>query len=133
MIHQSWPKAALLALLSSSLLLFSIGCSKDSSERDAFLGTYTVSDACTSGNYAYTITITADSKKRRDIIIDNFGDFGIGVKATVSGNNLEMDDIQLGTSFSGSGTRDEAGGLSISYAVESVTINDTCNLTATKQ
>ena len=88
----------LLAVTSSSLLFN--GCKKDKDDpedaRNKFVAAYGVTEEGTDltgnqySNYKFDIAITKSSSNSTDILISNFGDFGVTVKATVSGSNITM-------------------------------------------
>lgn len=60
-------------------------------QRTKFLGTYTVNEACASGNYNYTFTSTSSSAGVTRILLNNFAAVdGSTVSATVSGTSLNI-------------------------------------------
>lgn len=101
-------------------------------ERDAFLGSYNVNENCDSGNFTYTCNISQSSSSVSEVIINNFGDFNVNVRATVSGSGLTFNDNQSGINFSGSGSL--AGTtLTIIYTASQAGYTDSCTKTAIKQ
>ena len=109
------------------------GVSCDTEERAEFIGTYNVTEACTSGNYTYSITVTTSSTGVTSIIINNFGDYNVNVIATVSGDNLTIANQTVGGgTFSGSG-QINGSILTITYNVTAGTSSDDCTMTCTKQ
>jgi Tfp pilus assembly protein FimT len=123
-------KFALLALSLFGLLMIT-SCNKDA-DRDKFLGTYNVNENCTSGNWNYSIGITASSANDSDVILSNFGNFGVNVRATVSGDNISINDTQNAIQFSGSGNI--AGNtLSIIYSASQLGFQDNCTATCIRQ
>lgn len=113
------------------------GASCDTEERAALLGAYSVSESCTSGNYTYNITVVTSSTAVTTIIIQNFGDYGANVSATVSGSSITIANqtVTVGgfpLTFSGSGQM-SGNILTITYTVSDGTDSDTCTMTCTKQ
>jgi hypothetical protein len=96
------------------------------------LGSYNVNENCTSGNYNYSISIVESSSSDDAIIINNFGDYSVNVRATVSGNNVNLNDTQGGITFSGSGNL-SGNTLSIIYTASSGGDTDNCTKTCIKQ
>ena len=123
----------LVTCLLSVPLLLSLGCKKeDTPARDKFLGSYNVNDVCDSGNWNYSSTITASSGNEDAIIIGNFGDFGVNVRAIVSDANINFNDTQDGINFSGSGNL-SGNTLSIIYTASEAGLTDNCTATCIKQ
>jgi hypothetical protein len=121
---------AILAFGLLGLLMIS-SCSKEP-DRDKFIGSYNVNENCTSGNWNYSISITASSANNSDVIISNFGNFGVNVRATVSGSNVSINDTQGAIQFSGSGNI--AGNtLSIIYSASQSGFQDNCTATCIRQ
>ena len=113
------------------------GTNCETEERAQFIGTYSVSESCTSGNYTYNVTVSNSSTGATAIIIGNFGDYSTNVNATVDGDNITIPNQtnQVGgfpLTFSGTG---QISGtiLTISYTVSDGTNTDTCTKTCTKQ
>jgi len=105
--------------------------------RAKFLSTYNVTEACTSGNFNYQITITTSSAGVNRVIINNFGGYGVSVVGSVSGSSLTISNQQFdlqgnAATFSGSG---QLNGLilTISYTISSGSSSETCTKTCTKQ
>lgn len=104
-------------------------------QREKFIATYNVSEACTSGNFTYAITITTSSAGVSNIIITNFGDFTVNVNATVNSNGTSItipNQTLGGGTFSGTG-QISGNILTITYTVTAGTSTDTCTMTCTKQ
>ena len=99
--------------------------------RDEFIGSYNSNENCSSGNWTYNLNITAASSLDQ-VILNNFGDFGENVRATVSGNNLSFNDTQGGITFSGTGSINGTT-LTIIYTASFGTDTDNCTMTAIKQ
>ncbi|MCB9186308.1 MAG: hypothetical protein H6601_06125 [Flavobacteriales bacterium] len=112
------------------------GTDCDTEERAKFIGTYNVTEACTSGNYTYSITTAASGSGITTIIISNFGDYGVNVTATVKNDNSSQLVIANQTVGGGtfSGTGQISGNiLTITYNVTAGTSTDDCTMTCTKQ
>lgn len=109
------------------------GTDCDTEERAKFIGTYNVTEACTSGNYTYSITTATSASGITTIIISNFGDYGVNVTATVNGSNLTIANQTVGGgTFSGTG-QISGNILTITYNVTAGTSTDDCTMTCTKQ
>jgi hypothetical protein len=102
-------------------------------ERAKFIGTYNVTEACTSGNFTYSLTITESSTGISAAIIGNFGDFNVNVTGTADGNILTIANQTVGGgTFQGSG-QITGNILTITYTVTAGTSTDDCTMTCTKQ
>ena len=134
----------IFACLALSVVMMSgiSSCSKDDGDddpRDAFLGTYStraeyVFDGVRS-TFDYTLTITASSTNKNDILMDNLSDEKISARATISGNAVTIPQqtfVTLG--ISGSGTLN-GNILTFSTSETSTDFTGTLNVnhTATKQ
>ena len=125
-------KLLMICLLASTVIL-GPGCKKDRTlDREKFLGAYNVNENCTSGNYNYAISITASSNSDDAVVISNFGDFGVNVRAVVSGSNININDTQGGYTFSGSGNI-SGNTLSLIYTASIAGNTDNCTQTCIKQ
>lgn len=125
-------KLILVCLFSSTLFLFP-GCNKDDTlAREKFLGAYNVNENCDSGNWNYAISIIESSNSDDAIVISNFGDYSVNVRATVSGDNINFNDTQDGITFSGSGSI-SGNTLTIIYTASSAGYTDNCTKTCIKQ
>ncbi len=123
---------ALICLLSCTIFL-STGCKKDKTpDRDKFLGSYNVNENCDTGNWSYAITITASANSDNAIVIGNFGDYNVNVRATVSGDNVNFNDTQGGITFSGSGNI-SGNTLTIIYTASAAGATDNCTATCIRQ
>lgn len=75
-------------------------------KRSKFLGSWSATENCTSGNYSWTMTSTASSQGITAIIFNNFAGFnGINVSATVNSNGTSLtipNQTLSGATFSGS-------------------------------
>ena len=111
-----------LVLAISAHLFFNASCSKeDVDDRDAFVGTWQVSESWTnswgSGTDNYNMTITKSSSVSNGIVISNFGGVGYTAQATVSGNSLNIPtQISDGDTFSGTGSRN-GNAMNFNYTV----------------
>lgn len=132
-------KAPILAVL-SVLFVVSFGCKKDSkdNDRDKFLGTYSVVENCpTTGTGNYDITITESAASSSSVIISNFGDFTVGITATVSGNSITIPQQTItvqgfAIGINGSGS---INGLimTITYSYSVGGQGENCTMTCTKK
>ena len=100
--------------------------------REKFLGTYNANENCDSGNWTYSSTISESSSSIDMIIISDFGDWNQNVKATINGDNVTINDIQGGISFSGSGNIN-GNTLTIIYSATGSGFIDNCTSTYIKQ
>ncbi|MBK8565985.1 MAG: hypothetical protein IPN76_22250 [Saprospiraceae bacterium] len=118
---------------SLAMILVLPGCKKDDTpDRDKFLGSYNVNENCSSGNFNYSITITESANSEDAIVIGNFGDYSVNVRATVSGNNITFNDTQDAITFSGSGNI-SGSTLTIIYTASANGVADNCTKTCIKQ
>jgi hypothetical protein len=109
--------------------------------RAKFIGTYTVSDACSaSGSANYTVTIAASSTDETRVLIGNFwNSYAANVTATVDGNTLTIanqDPDSDGYPVQGTATYNTtANTITINYTVTETASgdNDVCQATFTKQ
>eukprot|EP00389_Voromonas_pontica_P001688 GDKH01002527.1.p1 GENE.GDKH01002527.1~~GDKH01002527.1.p1 ORF type:complete len:154 (-),score=2.32 GDKH01002527.1:25-486(-) len=68
-----------------------------------FFGTYTSTKSCTyEPNSTFTMTISEGPEKNQ-VLISNFGDFGLTLRATVNGGNLTFKDNDQDATFEGTG------------------------------
>ena len=114
-------------------------CKKEELAREKFLGTYSMTDACSvTGAATYTVTITASSADENKVLISNLWYFNNTVSAEIEGNNMVIvrqepdgDDYEI----QGNGTYSNAGDLiSLNYnAIDPANNNDVCQGTLTKQ
>lgn len=116
-----------------------IACNKDddSNSRDKFLATYGVVESCPGLNSSYDIIITTSAESNNTILINNFGETGTSVKATVSGNNLTVPNQTVnvsGTSVTLSGSGALSGSiLNITYTVSALGGSANCSMVCTKK
>jgi hypothetical protein len=100
--------------------------------RDKFLGSFSVNETCSSGTDSYTITITASSANKTNIIIGNMYGVNAAVTATVSGSTISFNDTQNGINYSGSGTLNGSS-LTINVTVSAGGVSDICTMNCIKQ
>ncbi|MFK7756278.1 MAG: hypothetical protein AB8B53_05025 [Flavobacteriales bacterium] len=100
--------------------------------RDKFLGVYNVNENCDSGNYTFSSVVTTSASGTDQVVINNFGDYGVNVRATVSGSNLNYNDTQGGITFSGSGSI-ASNTLTLIYTASAGGVTDSCTGTCIKQ
>lgn len=68
-----------------------------------FFGTYTSSKTCSyEPNSTFTMTVS-EGPNKNEVLISNFGDFGLTLKATVNGNNLTFKDNDVDATYEGTG------------------------------
>lgn len=109
--------------------------------RVKFLGTYDVSDSCSSsGSATYQITVAASgvSSEHAKVLISNFWDtFTNNVQATVNGNTITIPTQEPdndGFTVTGTGTiNGTAITVTVNFSVADGTTTDVCQSTWTKQ
>lgn len=105
--------------------------------RDKFIGTYNVNRTCVyQANENFVITVSA-GPNINEIIINNFSNDGVNIKATVSGSNVTFNDEKLEIIYEGDGYIIN-NSMELSYEVcESYyypcSDPDGCTMTCTKQ
>jgi hypothetical protein len=107
------------------------GCRKEP-DRDKFLGSYQVNENCSSGNYNYSMTIIESAISEEGIVIQNMGDFGVNLNATVNGDNISLNDTKDGVTITGSGSI-SGNTLTIVYTASLSGVTDNCTATGIKQ
>ncbi|MFK7810335.1 MAG: hypothetical protein AB8F74_21200 [Saprospiraceae bacterium] len=125
-------KLLLVCLISSTLFMTTSCKDDDTPDREAFLGTYNVNENCDSGNWTYAISVTESSNDEDAVVISNFGDYGVNVRATVSGESITFNDTQESITFSGSGNV-SGSTLTIIYTASAAGNTDSCTKTCIKQ
>ncbi len=116
-------------------LLLSAGCKKEKTpNNERFIGVYQVEEMCETDMFSYNMEIVAEpTGNDNQVIINNFGNFGLSLTAEVDGNNITLDDAIPGDSFiMGSGSL-ESSTLTFTYDANLTGFTDTCTLTGTKQ
>ncbi|HAP68699.1 MAG TPA: hypothetical protein DCR04_03070 [Flavobacteriales bacterium] len=99
-------------------------------QRQAFVGTYSVTESCNLGDFYYDITISADSETLTEITLSNLGDFDFEITGVVNGTSVSFTN-QTGNGSSVNGTGELRNGtLTIEYTlVTSSSQTLTCSLT----
>ena len=131
-VNQSSLKLFFVLLLGGFFIMTSSCKKEETPDRDKFIGTYNVNETCSSGTFSYAITVSESTTSEDAIVINNFGDYGVNVRATVSGNNITFNDTQGGGTFSGSGSISD-NTLTIIYTVSVAGLTDNCTKTCIKQ
>lgn len=99
--------------------------------REKFLGTYDLTENCSTGTDSYTLTITASSASDDGIVIANFYSFST-ITATVNGETFTFDQTEDTINYSGTGTI-SGNTLSINYTASLAGQQDICSATCIKQ
>jgi hypothetical protein len=106
-------------------------------DRDAFIGTYSVSEICSGTPFSYNITISESSANTVTVTLGNFGDYSVTVNGTVSGTNLVIASQTVdvtGDAYTFAGTGSLNGNvLTINYTATYNTTTDVCVATCNKQ
>lgn len=93
------------------------GANCETEERLAFVGDYSVTDACDSGVFDYEISIAANGDNIFEVTVSNIGDFNFTVDALAEGNSLSIEEQTVnGYTVAGSGTLTN-GTLNIDYSL----------------
>lgn len=107
-------------------------------DRTKFIGTYTVNESCSSGNYNYSMSIAEASANKMTVTITNLGNFQSNVlNATVSGDAITIPAQTLtiqgnAVAFSGQGTI-SGSTLTVIYVASVGGTPDNCTATCIKQ
>lgn len=132
MNFQTTIKSILIALVSISIFSISACKKEETPDRNKFLGTYDVNENCSSGNDAYSITVSSSTTSEDDIIVTNLYKANQGVRATVSGSNININDTKGGVTYSGSGSI-SGNTFTIIFTASAGVQSDNCTATAIKQ
>ena len=105
--------------------------------REKFIAQYTVTESCPSGNFSFEINIVAGSSDETAIIINNLGDFGAAVNATVNGSSVTIPNQNItsqgiAVSINGSGSIN-GNLLIINYSYNFSGGGETCSMNCTKR
>jgi hypothetical protein len=104
--------------------------------REKFLGQYNVNESCPSGTYSFQINIVASSSGEDAIVINNLGDFGESVTATVNQSSISIPNQNIsegGFTVSINGSGSISGNiLTISYTYDFSGNGETCTMNCTK-
>ncbi len=133
-ILHSARKFFVIPLICLALLLIS-GCKKDSElDREKFLGTYTVTEDCLSGPFAYNMSISASSDSDDIVLITNMYDYGDVLNATINRNQLTIPSQEHdGYTYQGSGSI-SGNTLTVDYTISAGTAeSDECTAICTRQ
>jgi hypothetical protein len=132
-VSSSFKSYALVLVLISATLF---SCKKD--EREKFLGSYNVNEACTpAANFNYQMTVTESSGDDETVLLGNFGDFNNqSFTATVSESSLTIPNQSVsvnGTTVTVSGSGAINGSiLTITYTYSVNGGSGNCTATCTK-
>jgi hypothetical protein len=128
----SMKKNLSIFVLAAVVSLIATGCNfaKD------FVGNYSVSEACTSGNWTYTLIVTESAAGNNKIIMNNFAYPNLNVVGIVNGHDVTIESqvftvASNNINISGSGSLNGTT-LNVSYTVTG-DITDSCTMTATRQ
>lgn len=104
--------------------------------RDAFIGTWSGKDICSSGSYNVTLSVNPSSSSQVSALINNPGGFGSNVTITgtvTADNTLQFSSQDVGGSRTLSGSMTFSGStMSFNYSVQGVSSSDECNGTYNK-
>lgn len=105
--------------------------------REKFIGQFTVAESCPSGNYTFEINIVQSGTGDNAIIINNLGDFGAAVNATVDQSSVTIPNQNitsqgLAVSINGSGSIN-GNLLVINYSYDFAGTGETCSMNCTKR
>ena len=129
---QTTFKTVLIAFISISIFSISACKKEETPDRDKFLGSYNANENCDSGNDSYSITVSTSTTSEDDIIITNLYNANQGVRATVSGSNININDTKGGVTYSGSGSI-SGNTFTIIFSASAGGLTDDCTATAIKQ
>lgn len=105
--------------------------------RDKFVGSYTGTDQCTTGQYNINLSISAASANNLQVLINNVGGFGTSITATgvvTSTNQVTITSANVGSGRVLNGTMTFNNNvMTFQYTVVQGTDTDNCNGTYTKQ
>lgn len=105
-------------------------------KRAKFLGSWTATETCTSGNYNWTMTSTASSQGVTAFIFNNFAGYnGININATVNSNGSSItipNQTVSGGTFSGS-AQIVGNVMTLTYQLTANGQTDNCTATCTRQ
>lgn len=110
-----------------------IGDECETEDRAKYLGSYSVSESCQSGNYSYQMTITTSGAGIQNIVM---GFEGYSLSATVNSSNITIANQTVniqGNAITFSGSGQLVGNiLTVNYTFSAGTESDNCTATATK-
>ena len=99
--------------------------------REKFLGTYDLTENCSTGADSYTLTITASSTSDENIVIANFYAFST-ITASVNGETFTFDQTEDTINYSGTGTI-SGNTVTINYTASLNGQEDICSAICIKQ
>lgn len=99
--------------------------------REKFLGTYSVTETCSTGQDSYSLTITASSTNDETIVLANIYNFST-ITADVSGETFTFQQTEDTLTYSGTGTI-SGNTLTINYNVTLNGQEDICTASCIKQ
>ncbi|MGV3631805.1 MAG: hypothetical protein ACO1O6_11400 [Bacteroidota bacterium] len=71
--------------------------------RTKFMGAYSVNQECVfDGTSSFNMSVT-DGPNADEILINNFGNYGVNIRAKVNGGNITFKEEQTGITYEGSG------------------------------
>ena len=109
------------------------GTNCQTEQRQAFVGNYSVDEACNLGDFSYEISINADSEIATQITLSNIADLGFELTGSVDGVLLTIPEQTVNNyTTSGSGELEE-GTLTLEYVLvtsqgQTLTCSLTCDL-----
>ncbi len=134
--------AAMLALLSVGTMTF-MSCDKECEigyegsncktlSREKFVGTWNGTEACTTGNDTYQLTITAAGDDIK-LNYSNLYNENYSGQGTMTGTNtFSFSGENGGATWSGTGSIDGSGRLTVTYQIGNGAISNSCTFTGTK-
>ncbi|MBL8012041.1 MAG: hypothetical protein JNJ64_15650 [Flavobacteriales bacterium] len=105
-------------------------------KRAKFIGSWSGTETCTSGNYTWTMTSTSSSTGVTAIIFNNFAGYsGLNISATVNSNGTSLtipNQTVSGATVSGSAQL-TGNIMTLTYQISGGGGSDSCTATCTKQ
>lgn len=104
----------IFGLLVGSALLWQ-SCTKEDSilddgdSKDSFVGTWNVNDQCSKQTYG--VDIKSDEGNSTQVIIVNFANLGKSATAVIAGNNIYVENQEVGSGYSVSGNGKLTGSI----------------------
>lgn len=97
-----------LLLLAMGILAISNSCTKeedtitDVDPREAFVGDWSVTDACSRQTYRSAISL--DTENSSQVLINNYANLGRSAEAVVAGSSIIIGSQEIGNGFTASGS-----------------------------
>ncbi|MBL0315977.1 MAG: calcium-binding EGF-like domain-containing protein [Flavobacteriales bacterium] len=112
------------------------GATCGTEQRAKFIGSFSASESCTSGNYNYSFTVSNSGTGVSNVVLTNFGGVTGTLSATISGSSITIpsqtiDVTGVAVTFSGSG-QISGNIMTISYTLSANGGSDPCTATCTK-